>query len=82
LEVVHKKGNKGPHNTILFDSNVITGDPNNLPSYGFPPIVCKSIRNFGSDKFILYFGEEKYHINEVVRAIQDILDKIKMLPTE
>ena len=68
------------HNTILFDSNVITGDPNNLPSYGFPSIVCRSIRNFGSDKFILYFGEEKYHINEVGRAIQDISDKIKCFP--
>lgn len=64
-----------PGKQLIFDSNIgavksIIQNSNHLISYR---------RNFDSSDFVLYFEDEEYRINEIIRAVKDLKGKSQVL---
>jgi hypothetical protein len=62
-----------PGRQCVFDSNIgaiesIIRNPSHSISYR---------RNFDSSNFILYFGDEEYNLNQVIKAVKDLKDKAR-----
>jgi hypothetical protein len=60
-----------PAKQLIFDSNIgavksIIQNPSQSVSYR---------RNFDSSNFVLYFDDEEYHINEIIRSVKDLKNK-------
>ena len=69
IEEWAKKSNK----QVIFDSNIGTIGPiiRNLSN------SISIRRNFNSSDMILYFVDESYNVNQVLKAVQDLLNKTK-----
>lgn len=64
-----------PGKKLIFDSNI--GAVKSIIQNSNHSISHR--RNFDSSNFVLYFGDEEYHVNEIIKAVKDLKDKSLVL---
>lgn len=64
-----------PGKKLIFDSNI--GAVKSIIQNSNQSISHR--RNFDSSNFVLYFGDEEYHVNEIIKAVKDLKDKSLVL---